>query len=108
MEFDNDSLFDQKERKRKIEPKHHHRHSSYRNTFTGRHLKTLVLLDIKADKTKRGESPLYGKPIYLGASHIVGSPLYSTMWSMLCSILHTGRFTVNPRILHTHWLWEVQ
>ena len=54
MEFDNDSLFDQKERKRKIEPKHHHRHSSYRSTFTGRHLKTLVLLDIKADKTKRG------------------------------------------------------
>ena len=59
MEFDNDSLFDQKERKRKTEPKHHHRYSSYGSMFTGRHLKRLVLLDIKADKTKRGESPLY-------------------------------------------------
>ena len=57
MEFDNDSLFDQKERKRKIEPNQHHRCSSYRSTFTGRHLKTRVLLDSKADKTKEGRKP---------------------------------------------------
>ena len=55
MEFDNDSLFDQKERKRKTEPKHHHRYSSYGSMFTGRHLKRLVLLEVHLSSTGKEE-----------------------------------------------------
>lgn len=58
MEFDNNSLFGKKKKKEKrIETLN--TTMSYSSMFSGGHLKTVILLDIKADKTKEKKPSVY-------------------------------------------------